>query len=165
MDAYEILKATPFFADVLDDAELKVLSDLAKNLSFDAGTELVKEDAAGQSMFVIVSGEASVTVHDEEGAVATLKKGDVFGEMSLLTGSPRNATVTATTAVELLEVDKAALANVLWMSETLVDRFVTMLMRRQRELDRMYGGAAWGMLRPGKQELSNAIHEFLQTTA
>ena len=50
------------------------------------------------------------------------------------------------------------------MSPTLVDRFVTMLMKRQRELDKMYGGVAWGMLRPGKAELTSMIRDFLQTT-
>lgn len=164
MDAYEVLKATPFFADVLDDAELKILSDHARSRSLDKGDKLIEEDGAGHSMFVIIKGEADVTVSDEEGAVATLSSGGVVGEMSLLTGAPRNATVTATTALEVLEVDKSALANVLWMAPTLVERFVEMLMRRRRELDRMYGGVAWGMLRPGKAELTNTIREFLQTT-
>lgn len=165
MDAYGILKATPFFAEVLDDAELKILSDHARLLSFDEGAKLIDEDGAGHSMFVVTKGAADVTVRDEEGTVATLKHGDILGEMSLLTGEPRSATVTATEPLEVLEVDKSALANVLWMAPDLVERFVDMLMKRQRELDRMYGGVAWGMLRPGKAELTNTIRDFLQTTA
>jgi len=164
MDAYEILKATPFFGEVLDDAELKILSDHARLVPYDKGAVLIEEDGPGHSMFVIVKGEADVTVRDEEGTVAALKAGGIVGEMSLLTGAPRNATVTATTPLEVLEVDKSALANVLWMSNDLVDRFVAMLMRRQRELDHLYGGVAWGMLRPGKAELTNTIRDFLQTT-
>ncbi|MCB1489011.1 MAG: cyclic nucleotide-binding domain-containing protein [Bauldia sp.] len=164
MNAYEILKGTSFFSEALDDAELKILSDHARIVTFDKGTKLIEEDGPGHSMFVIIKGEAEVTVADEDGPVATLGPGGVLGEMSLLTGAPRNATVTATDAVEALEVDKSALANVLWMSPTLVDRFVTMLMKRQRELDKMYGGVAWGMLRPGKAELASMIREFLQTT-
>ena len=164
MDAYDILKATPFFAEVLDEPELKILSDHARTVSFDKGARLIEEDGPGHSMFVIVKGAAEVSVADEEGAVATLGEGGVLGEVSLLTGAPRSATVTATEPVEALEVDKSALANVLWMSPTLVDRFVAMLMRRQRELDKMYGGVAWGMLRPGKAELTNTIRDFLQTT-
>lgn len=165
MDAYEILKGTPFFAGVLDDAELKILSDHARMVSFDKDGKLTEEDSPGESMFAIVEGEADVTVSDEEGSVATLKSGDIVGEMSLLTGVPRNATVTATAPVKALEVDKSALANVLWMSPTLVERFVDMLMKRQRELDHMSGGVAWGMLRPGKAELTKTIRDFLQTTA
>ncbi|MCB1495993.1 MAG: cyclic nucleotide-binding domain-containing protein [Bauldia sp.] len=164
MDAYEILKETPFFSEVLDESELKILSDHARTVVFDKGTKLIEEDGPGHSMFVIVKGEAEVTVADEDGAVATLGAGGILGEMSLLTGAPRSATVTATETIEALEVDKSALANVLWMSPTLVDRFATMLMRRQRELDKMYGGVAWGMLRPGKAELTSMIRDFLQTT-
>ncbi|MCP4381544.1 MAG: cyclic nucleotide-binding domain-containing protein [Hyphomicrobiales bacterium] len=164
MSAYDVVKTTPFFADVLDDAELKILADHARTEEFDAGATIVTQDAAGHSMFVIVSGKADVTVREETGTVATLEKGSILGEMSLLTGSPRNATVTATEPLTAVEVDKSALANVLWMSPTLVERFVEMLMKRQRELDRMVGGVAWGMLRPGHAELTNTIRDFLQTT-
>lgn len=164
MNAYDVLKTTPFFGDVLDDAELKILADHAREVSFDTGDKVVSEEAPGHSMFVIIGGTADVTVADETGTVATLEKGGVIGEMSLLTGSPRNATVTAAAPLTALEVDKSALANVLWMSPTMVERFVEMLMRRQRELDRMVGGVAWGMLRPGKAELTKTIRNFLQTT-
>ncbi|WP_421725080.1 Crp/Fnr family transcriptional regulator [Bauldia sp.] len=164
MNAYDVIKATPFFADVLDDAEMKILSDHARIVSLAPGESLIQEDGPGHSMFVVVDGKADVTVRDETGAVAVLEKGSIVGEMSLLTGEPRNATVTATETLSVLEVDKSALANVLWMSPDLVDRFVDMLMRRQRELDRMVGGVAWGMLRPGKAELTKKIRDFLQTT-
>ena len=50
---------------------------------------------AGRSLFVVVRGEASVTLAGTSGEVARLRAGDVFGEMSLLTGEPRTATVTA----------------------------------------------------------------------
>lgn len=84
--------------------------------------------------------------------------------MSLLTGSPRSATVTALEDTEVVEVDKAALANVLWMSPGLVDRFVEMLFRRQGEMDRAAGGLAWGTMRPGKAELAEMIRNFYQRT-
>ena len=70
--------------------------------------------------------------------------------------------MTAASKVEVVEVDKAALANVLWMSTSLVDRFVEMLFRRQLELDRAMGGVAWGTLRPGKAELAEMIRTFYQ---
>ncbi len=64
-------------------------------------------------MFVVVSGKMNVTVTDEKAPVAELGPGDIFGEMSLLTGARRSATVTAAEAVEALEVNKEALAYVL----------------------------------------------------
>ena len=164
MSAREILESVPFFREALDDKELTLLADHARTHKLAKGETLIAEDRPGHSMFVVVSGELEVTLKGDSDRVAKLEKGGIVGEMSLLTGTPRNANVTALTDVEVLEVDKAALANVLWMSTDLVDRFVEMLFRRQGELDRAVGGAAWGTMRPGKAELASMIREFLQTT-
>lgn len=162
MSAREILESVPFFREALDDKELTILAGHARTHTLEKGENLVSEDRPGHSMFVIVDGEVEVTVSGEADPIARLSKGAIVGEMSLLTGSPRNATVTAATRAEVLEVDKAALANVLWMSPGLVDRFVEMLFRRQIELDRAMGGIAWGSLRPGKAELAEMIRNFYQ---
>ena len=162
MSEREILGSVPFFKEALDDKELTILAGHSRMHTLEKGESLIAEDRPGHSMFVIVDGEVDVTVSGETDPVARLSKGAVVGEMSLLTGSPRNATVTATDKVEVLEVDKAALANVLWMSPGLVDRFVEMLFRRQLELDRAMGGVAWGTLRPGKAELAEMIRTFYQ---
>jgi signal-transduction protein with cAMP-binding, CBS, and nucleotidyltransferase domain len=164
MNALQVLKSTPFFAEVLDEREFTMLADRARSVAFGEGEALMSEEGPGHSMFVIVSGEAKVSVSDEAEPVAKLGPGAIVGEMSLLTGAPRNATVTATKPVEAIEVDKDALANVLWMSSTLVGRFVEMLFRRQRELERVHGGEAWGMMRPGKAELANQIRLFFERT-
>ncbi len=158
----EILGSVPFFREALDDKELTILAGHARIHSLDTGEVLISEDRPGHSMFVVIDGELVVTVSGEAEPVARLAKGAIVGEMSLLTGSPRNATVTTAGKAEVLEVDKAALANVLWMSPGLVDRFVEMLFRRQLELDRAMGGVAWGTLRPGKAELAEMIRSFYQ---
>jgi CRP-like cAMP-binding protein len=80
--------------------------------------------------------------------------------MSLLTGARRSATVTALEPCEVLDVNKEALAHVLANSPTLTGRFVEMLIRRQRALDKIAGGSAWGMVRPGKDELTGMITGF-----
>ncbi|HMN86608.1 MAG TPA: cyclic nucleotide-binding domain-containing protein [Bauldia sp.] len=164
-DVRAILKSTPFFAEVLDDKELVLLADHARTREIAGGERLVEEDDRGHSMFVVVAGDFTVTVHGEEEPLARLGSGAIVGEMSLLTGEPRSATVTAVSPGTVLQIDKDALANVLWMAPGLVDRFVEMLFRRQRELDRLAGGAAWGMMRPGKAELAARIHGFFETTA
>jgi CRP-like cAMP-binding protein len=162
MSAREILESVPFFREALDDKELTLLADHARTHKLDKDENLISEDRPGHSMFVVVDGEVEVTVTGETDPLARLGKGGIVGEMSLLTGSPRNATVTAASDCEVLEVDKAAFANVLWMSPGLVDRFVEMLFRRQLELDRAMGGVAWGTLRPGKAELAEMIRTFYQ---
>ena len=160
MNPKDILKSTPFFREVLTDAEIDMLAARARFIDFPKGATPIEEDGPGHSMFVIVSGMVSVTIGGEDEPVATLGPGDIFGEMSLLTGARRSATVTALEPVRTIEVNKQALAHVLKQSPTLVARFVDMLTRRQRELDRLAGGHAWGMLRPGKAELAGMIGAF-----
>jgi len=160
MEPRALLKNTPFFAEVLDDAELDLLASHAHFLTYQKGATPVEEDGPGHAMFVVVSGEAAVTVLGEPDPVATLGPGSIFGEMSLLTGARRAATVTATTRLEVLEISKQALAHVLEHSPSLVERFAVMISRRQGELDRLAGGHAWGMLRLGRGELTSLIRSF-----
>jgi CRP-like cAMP-binding protein len=65
-----------------------------------AGTVLCREGQPGQECFVIIDGELAVTI--DEIAVATLGAGSFCGELALLDGAPRTASVTATTDVRLL---------------------------------------------------------------
>jgi CRP-like cAMP-binding protein len=164
MEPRDVLKTIPFFADVLDDSELEELAARAYFIDFPAGATPIEEDAPGQAMFIIVSGEAAVTVHGDDEPVATLGKGDIVGEMSLLTGARRSATVKAVTPLEVIEVNKEALAHVLKASPDLVDRFAALIDRRQRALDKLAGGSAWGMLRLGKAEMSATIRSFFGKT-
>lgn len=160
MDPRQVLKSTPFFSEVLDDHELGMLAAHAHFISFQRGATPIEEDGPGHAMFVVVSGEATVTVAGDGTPVAKLYAGDIFGEMSLLTGARRSATVTAITPLETIEISKQALAHVLDHSPDLVDRFVQMLSRRQAELDHAAGGNAWGMLRLGRGELAGMIRSF-----
>jgi CRP-like cAMP-binding protein len=76
---------------------------------------LVGEGAPGESMFIIVSGRAKAYVRDRKGNYMKIKElsdGDFFGEVSVLTGKPRTATITAATEVELLELDKTTLDGI-----------------------------------------------------
>jgi len=159
MSPAEILKSTPFFAEVLDESEIEALATRARFIGFPAGATPIEEDGPGHSMFIIVSGQVSISVRGDDEPIATLGPGDIFGEMSLLTGARRSATVTALEPVDAIEVNKQALAYVLKNSPSLVDRFADMLARRQRELDRSAGGP-WGMMRPGHAELHQSISSF-----
>jgi CRP-like cAMP-binding protein len=97
---------------------------------------------------------------DEPDPIAELYAGDIVGEMSLLTGAPRSATVTAVEPVEAVEFDHAALAPILAGSSGLVDRFAEMLRQRQKELEHLHGDAAWNMLRLGDAEVHDLIRAF-----
>ena len=93
---------------------------------FPAGSILMTEGDFATSMFAIVEGRVSVTVADQDGGerqVADLKAGDIVGEMSLMTGARRSATVTAETEVVTLEVTKFSLEAILARAPELIDRF------------------------------------------
>jgi len=90
----EILSRVPLFEE-LDAAELQSVADAMNEANVPAGAVVTAEGGAGDGFFVIASGEAAVTVGGE--ARGTMTAGDYFGEIALLTGSNRTATVAATT--------------------------------------------------------------------
>ena len=90
----ELVRRVPLFAR-LDDRELKTLASSFTERSFQAGQNLTTEGQGAAGFFVIESGEASVTVDGE--TRGTLGPGDYYGEIALLDGGPRTATITATT--------------------------------------------------------------------
>jgi CRP/FNR family transcriptional regulator, cyclic AMP receptor protein len=144
----DVLVRTPFFADVLDDLQLDRLSAGLNIVEFARGATLIREDDIGSSMFVMARGEAAVTVPGKVRTrrIATLRAGDIFGEMSLLTGARRAATVTALAPVKIVEIPKSALSPLIAASPELSDRFAVMLKKRQGELDRIYrGDSRWSI--------------------
>ena len=89
----ELLKNVPLFKR-LSDKDLKTLANNFSDRSFTAGQELTAEGQGGVGFFVLESGEAKVTVGGDERR--TLGPGDYFGEIALIDGGLRTASVTAT---------------------------------------------------------------------
>lgn len=138
MEARDFLKDIPLFADTLDEAQLSFLASQSRPAFFREGTRLMNQGDFGGSMFVILDGEVSVNFVDEavtERAVATLKRGDIVGEMSLFTGDRRTATVVAVTNVNAIEITKWSLERVFARAPELLDRFAGVLAQRQEELN------------------------------
>lgn len=89
----EMLRQVPLFAD-LDAKELEQIAASMRERRFAAGDTVTEEGAGGAGFFVVESGEAEVTV--DGAARGTIGPSDYFGEIALLTGSDRTATITAT---------------------------------------------------------------------
>ena len=100
------LQAAQIFS-AFSDAERAELGRTASQVLYAAGESIVREGEEGSSMFVVIRGEVVVTICTAT-RVAHLGPGDVFGEMSLLTGAPRSATVKAVRDTELLEITAEA---------------------------------------------------------
>lgn len=91
---------------------------------FLAGQTIIREGDPADSFFILTQGAASVRQNgpDGEREISTLKPGDFFGEIGLLTGTPRNATVRATAPTEVLELDAAGFKDLVESSQLTKDR-------------------------------------------
>lgn len=100
--------------DQLPGEALDSLAASARRVHFDDGEMLVSEGEAGDSLFVLEAGRVLVSKQGGDGGsavpLAHLARGAFFGEMSLLTGAPRSATVTAQGGVTVLVLSQPALA-------------------------------------------------------
>ena len=81
---------------------MRELAKSADELDVREGTVLTREGRAGREFFVLISGTAKVTKNGR--TIADLGPGDWLGEIALITDSPRTATVTATSPVDLLVI-------------------------------------------------------------
>jgi len=128
----EHLRSVPLFSDCTED-ELRRVAEISRTVECPAGTVLTEIGRPGDSFFLIVDGRVSVqtAVGHGEG----LHPGDFFGEMSLLDGEPRSATVTAITDLRLLVVDRSHFWRLLNETPDLVRRILTVLSRRVRRLE------------------------------
>jgi len=99
------LPATPLFGD-LEPAELESVVRVLRHHRVAQGSTVVREGDPGDSLFVVVSGALGVTTRDGEKEVelAILRPGDFFGEVALLSGARRTASVRAMLESELLEM-------------------------------------------------------------
>merc|ERR1719413_108517 len=91
-----------------------LVADACQPVEFKANQPIIKQGDKGDEFFVIRSGEASVTVKDENGVstkLAQLKGGDYFGERALLVDEPRTATITADSALSAYKISRAGNSN------------------------------------------------------
>lgn len=95
----EVLAGVPLLAE-LTQRELRSLTRRLREHNVKAGDDVVTEGKGGAAFFIIAAGEARV--RSGRGKAAKLGPGDYFGEMSLIDGGPRTATVTAVSDLALL---------------------------------------------------------------
>jgi len=134
------LRRVPLFNDCTDD-ELRRVADISRMVEAPAGTVVTEMGTPGDSFFFIIDGRVSVQTW--VGIGDALQPGDFFGEMSLLDGDPRSATVTALTDLRLLVIDRSHFWRLLNQTPDLVRRILMVLSRRVRRLER----AAYAMVR------------------
>jgi CRP/FNR family transcriptional regulator, cyclic AMP receptor protein len=90
---------------------LEIFSDTSDLETFPAGTVILEEGTEGDLMYVVVEGEAAVSLRGKELAIA--RPGEIVGEMALINSELRSATVTAKTDCKLAAIDQASFESLL----------------------------------------------------
>ena len=90
---------------------LEILEDSEDRMAFPAGTVIMTEGEAGNKMYVVMEGEAEITLKNK--VLATAKPGEIVGEMALINSELRSATVTAKTDCLLILIDQASFDSLL----------------------------------------------------
>ncbi len=114
---------------------LEELAAEAADRTYAAGERIVREGEAGSELFVVVEGDVSVLTGDPEHTVATLGPGGFFGEMSLLTGERRSATVRARSETALVVVGHDGLRRLLRRHPELDATLSALMAERQVQLE------------------------------
>jgi len=132
----EAIRNTELFSS-LPAPEQEVLAGHLVHAPFAAGDILTRQGAVAHWLYLIIRGEADVLVDGPQGRVkvASLHDGGIFGEMGMLTGEARSATVVAMTAVDCYRLDKAGFARVLQQRPEIAQEMSGIVAARAAERD------------------------------
>jgi small-conductance mechanosensitive channel len=134
---------TVTFLSPLNDDEIATLADNLRFSPYAAGETIMKEGAVAHWLYILTEGEAEVIIDAGGGKqhVAHITGPDVFGEMGLMTGAPRAASVVARTDVQCYRLDKEAFHDVLARRPELANEISTLMAARQLELASLREGS------------------------
>ena len=128
-----VIASVPIF-ESLSKRHLKKVAGLTSTVEFDAGDTVIQEGEPGDSFFVAVSGQAKVVSGGK--TIHRVIPGDHFGEISLLDGRPRSASVVAETPMSLLMVPRPAFLRLVKNDADLARALLASLARMVRRVDR-----------------------------
>ena len=140
-DYRNILKSIPIFSSFLDE-ELSLIQEIIAEKSYRKNSVILSEDEAKDYMYIVFSGRLKVVQISSEGKeqiLVTRKKGDYFGEMSLIDGKTQPATVVAMEDSTVGLVSKNDFESIFLKNEKVLKQIIFMLCERLRE--------SWFMLR------------------
>ena len=142
-EALSILRGEPLF-QCLSEPQLDHLVKQARLNHFGRGERVIQEGDEGDSMFILLRGNAEVSIAKNGSTipVATLHSGECFGEMSLLTGEKRSATVKADGDCYVMEISKDVMGDVIRDSPECLRQLSELLAKRKMETEGIIKDAA-----------------------
>lgn len=160
------LKRVELFAQ-MTDAELEELARRLKYAPFAKGDIISRQGAIAHWLYIIINGEAEVFIEMPDGerrSVNYLVKGNFFGEMGMMTGAARSASVIARSDVECYRLDKDAFEGIVKARPALADEIARVLVERRAVLDNVLqnlDGQSRQQARVGQQsELLSSVKRF-----
>ena len=128
----DLIKGVPLFS-AASKQELAEIASLADEIDLPEGKDLIREGDSGREFFVLIEGTADVERAGKK--VASIGAGDFFGEISLISKTPRNATITTTSPVRALVITDRAFRQLLDHSPEIAVGVLTALAERARADD------------------------------
>src|SRR6185295_6928680 len=135
----EMLRGVDLFS-VLSEQEMNEIAERLQYAPFARSDVVTKQGQAAHWLYIIAFGEAEVRYEGPTGAaqqIGTLRPGQFFGEMALLTGEARSATVIAKTDVECYRLDRAAFQGLLLKRPEIAEGMSKVISSRRPELERV----------------------------
>ncbi len=134
----DVISRVPIFSETLTVRQLQKLAEDVFQKTIQANEVVVAQGDEGDTMYIVIDGALAVKVKLPDGKeieVAVFSAGDFFGEMSLLTGAQRTASVVALTEATVLEISKADFQVLFAAQPSLASRLSEALTDRQAGLD------------------------------
>jgi hypothetical protein len=135
-----LLAGIDLFA-ALTDSDRATIAARTRTIEFADAERIVAEGEPGQSMYIVASGRVHVLIEATKTTIATIGQGGYFGEMSLLTGDPRTATVVAEGDVRVLEIDAELFRQLGQVSPRTVEQVGVAAATRRAELNAVRASA------------------------
>lgn len=137
------LKKVPLFSSVPEN-ELELIASMLKDISFKAGENIINEGDFGNCLYIIRHGNVKVTASlqndsdsdSDEIVLSFLSKGDYFGEMSLITGDPRSASIIAEDDVDLWQLSKSDFDSIILKNPDITLTLTHMLSQRLKNANK-----------------------------
>ena len=130
------------FFNTLKEEDLNKLHQISKLKTYGKNEFIFMQNDPGDSFFIIKSGRVCIILDNKE--IACLHEGDFFGEMSLLTGNPRNASVKTSEDTELIVIEKEAFKGLIKTNQALFDNVLEFLTKREEEQQRFKEAQEFG---------------------
>jgi len=155
----DALKNTKIFSD-LEEAELDILTSRMKRAQFAMGETVFREGEDGDTMYVILDGLINISVPLENGAalsLATMEKGNFFGDMAIIENAPRSATCKVIEDCDLIALNRSDFYDIIRHHPETALKILYRMMNIMAERFKASGAALSEMVRWGEEARKRAI--------